>query len=810
MLVGAAPAVLATFKVTTPWLLGIATVMAALALVAAALGQERFKRLAQRGDEQRFKIADGLLTHKTGRVPKVRQVHDPLPLGIHPSAPARSGTQLGRRTGSRIPAYVSRDIDAELRDQLGGGGFVLLVGDSTAGKSRTAFEVMRAHLPGHELFVPGDKNAGKDVLAALVERIGRSRRAVLWLDDLEHFLRSGAITPAQISRIRNGKGHKVILATLRSAEEDQLTQLPPDADGMQRGLGDQVIQVLEQAQRLRLQRLFSPAELKRARAQISDERIADAVSYANDYGVAEYLAAGPHLQDAFDNGWSINRNPRGAALVAAAIDCRRCGYVSPISRGLLEELHQDYLDERGGQRLRPESLEQAWEWATRQRRSTASLLEPVAGDETAVEVFDYLVDRLQQQVGSTAHVSDKTITIIAKHSTSIEVLSLIHQLYDQGRFSLALSVGQQVLRQEKSNIGNEDLDTLSVRDGMGLILAALRRFEEAEVEHSSVLAARRELLGEGHPDVLTSRSNLALTYSGQGRYEQAVAENGVVLGERRAALGGEHIDTLVSWANFAGSLRDMKQFKEALDEYEGVLAALCRTCGEDSDMTLQCRANLAIVLSDLGQQDRAESILRAVLEMRLGKLGEEHPKVLHSRAFLAHVLLRVERFEEAKAEYLKIIEVWSDIESEKYTDIIDARAGLAQALTSLWQMEEAEKEYRTVLKARADALGEGHPNTVNARIGLGLVLIFLRKLDEAEGEFRMALAGQASWSGVGRSETMAVRVGLGFVLWCLKRQDEAKAEYQIALDISRENLGENHQNTISLQESFRLMFRELH
>ena len=47
--------------------------------------------MAQRSDEQQFKIADGLLTLKSGQGPKVRQVRDPLALGVHPSAPWSRG-----------------------------------------------------------------------------------------------------------------------------------------------------------------------------------------------------------------------------------------------------------------------------------------------------------------------------------------------------------------------------------------------------------------------------------------------------------------------------------------------------------------------------------------------------------------------------------------------------------------------------------------------------------------------------------------------------------------------------------------------
>jgi Flp pilus assembly protein TadD len=647
VLVGAVPAVLNAFKITNPWTVGAAALLAALALMTAGMWEERFKRLVQRRDEQRFKVVDGVLL-RAGRVPTVRQVTDPLPLGVHPSAPARrADPDSGAVAGDRVPMYVPRDVDAELAERLRMGGFVVLVGDSTAGKSRAAFEAIRAALPSHELFVPGDKNIGRDVMAALVERTSQSRQAVLWLDDLEHYIRSGVITTAQISRIRDGKGHKVIVGTLRSAEEDQLTQVAPDAEESKRRLGDEAIQILGQAHKIRLRRLFTPQEVERAHAQASDERIADALDYSSEYGLAEYLAAGPHLQDAYDNAWEVGRNPRGAALVAAAIDSRRAGHLSPLPKTLLEELHQDYLDARGGQRLRPEPLEQAWDWTIRQRRSTTALLQPVSDDGARVEVFDYLVDRHQQQVGPAAHVPDRAIRIILRHAGTPDINTVARQMQTQGRYTIAAEAFQQAIQALRNASGDEHPDTLSARHNLALALGDLGRLEEAEAEHRAVLEARVRVLGAEHPDTLSSRNNLAIVLRRSGRREEAEAEHRAVLEARQRVLGAEHPDTLSSRNNLAIVLVDLGRLREAETEHRAVLEARQQVLGAEHPDTLSSRNNLANVLRDLGRSQEAETEHRAVLEARQQVLGAEHPDTLSSRNNLANVLRDLGRSEEA-------------------------------------------------------------------------------------------------------------------------------------------------------------------
>lgn len=77
--------------------------------------------------------------------------------------------------GERLPVYVPRDADNELRERLARGGFVLLVGDSTAGKSRTAYEGMIATIPDHQLIGP----AGTDALPDALDTAAGSRRCVV-------------------------------------------------------------------------------------------------------------------------------------------------------------------------------------------------------------------------------------------------------------------------------------------------------------------------------------------------------------------------------------------------------------------------------------------------------------------------------------------------------------------------------------------------------------------------------------------------------------------------------------------------------
>ena len=386
----------------------------------------------QRRDEQEFRIQDGCLVLADGRLPAVGDITDPVTLGVHRAA-ALPLQRLTARPWPSAPAYVPRDVDGELRERLAAGGFVLLVGDSTAGKSRAAFEAVSGTLAGHVLICP----SGRDAIAVAVDRAAQERRCVLWLDDLERYLGAGGLTAAQLGRLLTGEGHhRVIVATIRAAEQARITADTPGDDAGRQASRD-IRQVLDQAHLIRVARMFTSEELERARARDWDPRIAEAIGHAGSYGIAEYLAAGPELlrdwQDARDS--SEGPHARGAALVAAAIDIRRAGYTSPIPRALLDQVHEQYLADPEHAHAPREPAADAWAWATRQRRATTALLRPAGPD--LVEVFDYLVDTVQRRAGPLGQVPEPVVRAAIDSAGPADADSLADTAYAQGRYALA-------------------------------------------------------------------------------------------------------------------------------------------------------------------------------------------------------------------------------------------------------------------------------------------------------------------------------------------------------------------------------------
>ncbi|MBL1065655.1 tetratricopeptide repeat protein [Streptomyces sp. 7-21] len=298
---------------------------------------------------------------------------DPFLAGVH-----RARTGPG---GTGLPAYVPRDIDGELRrlvrESAAHGGLVLLVGPSTAGKTRAAFEAVRDVLPDHRVLAP-DPGSDLTQLPGLHDA-ERDVAWLLWLDDLQSHLGPDALSPVLLDWLT---GTRVpVVATLRTQYYRELRE-SGEALGMR---------VVNAARPLLVSREWSSEERRRAEAT-GDPLLAQALPH-RDFGVSEYLAAGPELL----REWRSARipaeeggHPRGHALVAAAVDLARTGLASPVPRRLLDLLHVTYL--AGMATLRPEPLDEAWAWAVRQRLGAASLLVPGDLEQSVWRAFDYLVD----------------------------------------------------------------------------------------------------------------------------------------------------------------------------------------------------------------------------------------------------------------------------------------------------------------------------------------------------------------------------------------------------------------------------------
>jgi TPR repeat protein len=386
-LLAAAIPVLAQLQVSLAWPLGVAAIGGVAASLLLPLVLERVKGVLGEWSGSRVLLGREALLRC-----RVAQAVDPLRFGVHPALAAAEG---GGGEHPRMPLYVARDIDQELDEALRSDRLVLLLGDAAAGKSRSAYEALHRVLADRWVLVP----RRADSLRRLADAGTELDDAVIWLDDLDRYLGVDGLDTALLERLAGGRrGRVVALATMRTRAyaERSPERSPEHAGGGADKAGRRADQeLLDAARVIRLDRALSEPECHRARRLARrDPRIGAALAEGDEgIGLAEFLAAAPRLWDRWRDGRASDVEPAGAAIVTAAVDCRRAGLLGPVSERLLRDLYRDYLDAQTAALLGPDAFEVGLAWATTPVHATSALLTR-RGD--GYRVFAYLLDRLQR------------------------------------------------------------------------------------------------------------------------------------------------------------------------------------------------------------------------------------------------------------------------------------------------------------------------------------------------------------------------------------------------------------------------------
>ena len=256
-----------------------------------------------------------------------------------------------------MPAYVSREIDEEIDRALAQRKLILIDGESAAGKSRTLLEALRRRLPDAEICAPSPSDLTAFVARVQCQRpMDRTRGFVLWLDDLDQFLRPGGLGLTEIESLLDDDV-KVVATMRRQRHADLL-----DAGGTGAA-------VLDRATTIRL-------DLKPSAREQSAFKASHPARQLGTDGIGEHFVATRNLQQRY-----VTAPDNVRALTAMLIDWRRAAGGQPMPRPYAETVYS---------RLRADAgFDHALE-AGRVSQSPGDAI--VLGADDQLNVPDYLVD----------------------------------------------------------------------------------------------------------------------------------------------------------------------------------------------------------------------------------------------------------------------------------------------------------------------------------------------------------------------------------------------------------------------------------
>ena len=308
---------------------------------------------------------------------------------VRDASPLALGVQVagnGNDEADTLGPYVPRDRDELVRAALKTSGcFLVLVGPSSVGKTRTLYEAVRRVAPRWKVVRPDDVD---DVFRLAAER---PVHTVVWLDELQRYLgKRRQLSAAVISRLVTAG--VMVLGTIWTTEYNALLAPPVGGDDQLR----EAQEVLLLAEVVNIDQALTLPERERAvELAVGDERLAEALR-ATDYTFIQMLAGGPALV----RWWTDLTNPYASAMIEAAIDARRVGVQSPVGAAILTEAMHDYLHPL-------DRMVDPTTWLDRALADAAALLAgavaPVrrvggqsAGSTVGVVVADFLLQHIAQ------------------------------------------------------------------------------------------------------------------------------------------------------------------------------------------------------------------------------------------------------------------------------------------------------------------------------------------------------------------------------------------------------------------------------
>ena len=281
------------------------------------------------------------------------------------------------------PPYVSRQwVDAEIEQLLGAGErFILGVGDSKSGKSRSFSEMLHRLRPEARLIVPAaSEPAALSKLAKQPLPLG-PEGGVLWLDDIDRYLVPNGLDQKVLNSFLTWDPPIVIAGTITSRRhQDIMTSVSGTGS---RDAAAHFGRVLAEAKLVRVASTLSPEDLAEAREKYPDEDF-------EKRGIGEQMVAADMVEQVY--GAARECCPEGWAVIQAAIDWRRIGVSRPMSRQVLYDLFRSYLAEVTPH-LEPdeERFAEGLRWASAPLIGTIALLATVDRTRTAAtyRAFDY-------------------------------------------------------------------------------------------------------------------------------------------------------------------------------------------------------------------------------------------------------------------------------------------------------------------------------------------------------------------------------------------------------------------------------------
>ncbi|MEU4550345.1 hypothetical protein AB0F67_44085, partial [Nonomuraea dietziae] len=358
--------------------------------------QERHANRGGRPSAKRIDVDTDL--ERLGRAIYELTEADALALEVHQAIDADSGNDV-----PILPPYLPRSLfDDNLRrvvaDAEQGSRMVVVVGDSSTGKTRACWEAIREALPNWRIWHP----LTPERPIAIVEALRENRlapRTVIWLNEAQSYLAPQPAGEQVASALQEmltepDRGPFLILGSMWPNYWQELTGDPSSATYDPHRAVRALLR-LHQTITISIPAAFTKAELAAlAELTAGDRRLIQATRHAIGGRITQYLAGAPELMRRYEQADEGQR-----AVLWAAMDARRLGHGPYLTEDFLCLAADAYLDQEAVDLLGEGWFAKALTALEAKHRHLAGPLlrrQPRVGDLPSDQVLYRLADFLDQ------------------------------------------------------------------------------------------------------------------------------------------------------------------------------------------------------------------------------------------------------------------------------------------------------------------------------------------------------------------------------------------------------------------------------
>lgn len=283
-----------------------------------------------------------------------------------------------------------------------------------------------------------------------------------------------------------------------------------------------------------------------------------------------------------------------------------------------------------------------------------------------------------------------------------------------------------------SVVGDNDGRLSQIYSNLGSILHNIDRFDEAEEYFNESLRIGRALYGDLHPEVASSLNDIALVYQDVGRFDESITAFEESLKIYRTIYAGGHVYTAETQAHLAGVIGRFGDFEKAVELYDDSIAMLHRTVGRMHMVTARVIDSAGVLHLRNAHYGRAESLLTESVEIHKALLGDRHVNTGRALNNLAALLFLSGSHVRAEPVFRESLSIRIEHLGEGNTDVANSRNNLADLLNILGKFEEAAPLAEAAAKTYSEAHSPDHWRAAVARNILGRSLSGLGRFEEAE------------------------------------------------------------------------------